>query len=300
MGVETPSICASCGRSLTGENYCSHCGEEVFDASKLTLKYFLTNTVLQEFLNVDGKIWRTLKLLLFRPAFLALEYAAGRRRPYVGPVRLLIVAIIVYVLATQSGIGFTLGIGPLRLSTAPAPMSPGRSIEATLEAVDRFGILEGMFTERVGPVAEASDETRTRFNRMLNGFATPLSFMTVLLVALTLYAFFHRRRPLLVEHAVFGMHYYSFVLLSLLFVVLVMRLRLPLTFGFSIGLLLSVMVWQFAYLAVGVRRFYFAGGSRRLLAWAASVVIAVLVNLLNSVYITAIQFLAGAYAIAQL
>jgi len=300
MGVETPSICASCGRSLTGENYCSHCGEEVFDASKLTLKYFLTNTVLQEFLNVDGKIWRTLKLLLFRPAFLALEYAAGRRRPYVGPVRLLIVTIIVYVLATQSGIGFTLDIGPLKLSTAPAPMSPGRSIEATLESVDRFGILEGMFTERVGPVAEASDETRTRFNRALNGLATPLSFMTVLLVALTLYAFFHRRRPLLVEHAVFSMHYYTFVLLSLLFVVLVMRLRLPLPFAFSIGLLLSVMVWQFAYLAVGVRRFYFAGGSRRLLAWAASVVIAVLVNLLNSIYITAIQFLAGAYAIAQL
>ena len=300
MGVETPSICASCGRSLTGENYCSHCGEEVFDARKLTLRYFLTNTVLQEFLNVDGKIWRTLQSLLFRPAFLALEYAAGRRRPYVGPVRLLIVTIIVYVLATQSGIGFTLDIGPLKLSTAPAPMSPGRSIEATLESVDRFGILEGMFTERVGPVAEASDETRTRFNRALNGLATPLSFMTVLLVALTLYAFFHRRRPLLVEHAVFSMHYYTFVLLSLLFVVLVMRLRLPLPFGFSIGLLLSVMVWQFAYLAVGVRRFYFAGGSRRLLAWASSVVIAVLVNLLNSVYITAIQFLAGAYAIAQL
>jgi hypothetical protein len=300
MGVEAPSICASCGRPLAGENYCSHCGEEVFDASKLTLRYFLTNTVLQEFLNVDGKIWRTLKRLLFRPAFLALEYAAGRRRPYVGPVRLLIVTIIVYVLATQSGIGFTLDIGPLKLSTAPSPMSPGRSIEATLESVDRFGILEGMFAERVGPVAEASDETRTRFNRMLNGFATPLSFMTVLLVALTLYAFFHRRRPLLVEHAVFSMHYYSFVLLSLLFVVLVMRLRLPLNFALSIGLLLSVMVWQFAYLAVGIRRFYFAASSRRMLAWLASVVIAVLVNLLNSVYITAIQFLAGAYAIARL
>ena len=218
----------------------------------------------------------------------------------VAALTMLIVTIIVYVLATQSGIGFTLDIGPLKLSTAPSPMSPGRSIEATLESVDRFGILEGMFTERVGPVAEASDETRTRFNRMLNGFATPLSFMTVLLVALTLYAFFHRRRPLLVEHAVFSMHYYSFVLLSLLFVVLVMRLRLPLNFALSIGLLLSVMVWQFAYLAVGIRRFYFAASSRRMLAWLASVVIAVLVNLLNSVYITAIQFLAGAYAIARL
>src|SRR5215510_11608937 len=106
-------LCASCGRPLTGENFCSDCGEEIFDADKLTLRYFLTHSVLQELLNVDGKIWRTLRLLLFRPAFLALEYAAGRRRPYVGPVRVLIVAIIVYVLATQSGIGFTLGVGSI-------------------------------------------------------------------------------------------------------------------------------------------------------------------------------------------
>jgi hypothetical protein len=298
--VETPAVCASCGRPLAGERYCSSCGEEVLDPSKLTLRYFLTHSVLHELLNVDGKIWRTLKLLLFRPGFLAREYAAGRRRPYVGPVRVLLVTIILYVLATQSGIGFTLDIGAFKLSTAPAPMSPGRSIGATLESVDRFGILEGMFTEKLGPVANASDETRARFNRLLDGFATPLSFTTVLLVALTLYALFHRRRPLLVEHAVFSMHAYSFVLLSLLFVVLVMRLRLTTSFAFTISLLLAVMVWQFAYLAVGVRRFYFAESPRPALAWFASVSLAVLVYLLNSLYITAIQFAGGAYAIARL
>jgi len=298
--VETPALCPSCGQRLIGQNYCSHCGEEVLDARKLTLRYFLTSSVLNEILNVDGKIWRTLKLLLFRPGFLAREYAAGRRRPYVGPVRVLIVAIILYVLATQSGIGFTLDIGPIKLSTAPAPMSPDRSIGATLQSVDRFGILEGMFTEKLGPVASASDETRARFNRLLDGFATPLSFTTVLFVALTLYALFHRRRPLLVEHAVFSMHAYSFVLLSLLGVVLVMRLRLTSNFAFGIALLLCVMVWQFAYLAIGIRRFYFAERPPPWLAWVASVVLAVFVYLLNSLYITAIQFVAGAYAIARL
>jgi hypothetical protein len=298
--VETPAVCASCGHPLAGQNYCSHCGEEVLDARKLTLRYFLTHSVLGEILNVDGKIWRTLKLLLFRPGLLALEYAAGRRRPYVGPVRVLLVVIIAYVLATQSGIGFTLDIGPVKLSTAPAPMSQGRSIEATIESVDRFGILERMFTERFGPIANASDDIRARLNRSLDGFATPLSFTTVLLVALSLYALFHRRRPLLVEHAVFSMHYYSFVLLSLLFVVLIMRLRLTTNFAFSIGLLLAVMVWQFGYLATGVRRFYFAASPHPSLAWAVSVFIAVLVYLLNSLYLTAIQFLGGAYAIARL
>jgi uncharacterized protein DUF3667 len=298
--VETPEVCPSCGRRLAGESYCSSCGEEVLDPRKLTLRYFLTNTVLHEILNVDGKIWRTLKFLLFRPGFLALEYAAGRRRPYVGPVRVLIVTVIAYVLATQNGIGFTLGVGPLKLSVAPAPMSPGRSIEATVEQADRFGILERMFTERFGPVANASDEVRARFNRSLDGFATPLSFTTVLLVALALYACLHRRRALLVEHAVFSMHYYSFVLLSLLLVVLIMRLRVLPNFATTIALLLFVMGWQFVYLAIGVRRFYFGDSERRLLAWLGSVSIAVLVYLLNSLFITAIQFAGGAYAIARL
>ena len=298
--VETPEACPSCGRRLAGESYCSSCGEEVLDPRKLTLSYFLTNTVLHEILNVDGKIWRTLKFLLFRPGFLALEYAAGRRRPYVGPVRVLLVAIVVYVLATQSGIGFTLEVGPIKLNVAPAPISPERSIEASMQSVDRFGILEGMFTERFGPIASATDETRTRFNRALNGFATPLSFTTVLLVALSLYACFHRRRPLLVEHAVFSMHYYSFVLVSLLFVVLFMRLRLSTSFLVSIAVLLSVMAWQFVYLTTAIRRFYFRAGPRRLLAWIAATGIAVVVYLLNSLFITAIQFAGGAYAIARL
>src|SRR6185436_5445101 len=192
--VQTPATCASCGHPLAGENYCSRCGEEILDESKLTLRYFLTNSVLHELLNVDGKIWRTLKFLLFRPGLLALEYAAGRRRPYVGPVRVLLVAIIAYVLATQSGSSFTLSIGQLKLSMAPAPTSPGRSIEATLEQADRFGILERMFTQRFGPVANASEEIRARFNRSLDGFATPLSFTTVLLVAFVLHACFYRRR----------------------------------------------------------------------------------------------------------
>jgi hypothetical protein len=295
--VDTPAVCASCGRPLAGENYCSSCGEEVLDARKLTLRYFLTHTVLHEILSFDGKIWRTLKLLLFRPGFLALEYAAGRRRPYVGPVRVLLVAIIAYVLATQSGTSFTLNIGPLKLNVAPPPTSPGRSIEATLEQADRFGILERMFTERFGPVANASDEIRTRFNRSLDGFATPLSFTTVLLVAFVLHACLYRRRPLLVEHVVFSMHFFSFVLLGLLLPSLALRLR---AYYVALPLLLFVNVWQFVYLAVAVRRFYLSAGQSPLLAWTASGAAAVLLILLNSAFITAIQFAAGAYAIARL
>jgi hypothetical protein len=47
-------------------------------------------------------LWRTLRLLFVRPGRLSLEYAAGRRRPYINPFRVLLIAIVVYVLLTAS------------------------------------------------------------------------------------------------------------------------------------------------------------------------------------------------------
>jgi hypothetical protein len=297
---EAPGLCASCGNAVAG-GYCSRCGEEVLDPSKLTLRYFLSHTVVNEVLNLDGKIWRTLRLLLFRPAFLALEYAAGRRRLYVNPLRVLIVAIIVYVLATQSrGTGFTLGIGGFKLNIAPVPIS-SISIAGALDQVDRFEILEPMFVERFGPAENATPEQRDRFNRMLNGFATPLSFTTVFVMALFLYACFRRRRPLLVEHMVFSMHYFSAALLWLLVPLLAFALQLPrYSVAAALAVLLLVQLWQFTYLTMATRRFYFASDSRRFVAWPVSAIVAVVAYLLSSLFLTVVQFAGVAFAIATL
>jgi|SRR5688572_3106607 len=293
------TVCPSCGYPLAG-SYCSRCGERALDPSKLTLRYFLTHIVVHELLSFDGKIWRTLGLLLFRPGFLAVEYAAGRRRAYVNPVRVLLVAIIVYVLA-QGGTGFTLGSGGWRLNIAPAPVAPERSISGTFSQTDRFGILERMFVERFGSPESASNELRSRFNRMLNVFSTPLSFTAVFLVALTLYACLHWRRPLLVEHVVFAMHYYSFALLTLLLVMLAFRLnagRLSVTV--MLAVLPLVIIWQVVYLARAIRRFYFAAARSRVAAWTVSAVAAPAVYLLNSLFITVLQFAGAAFAITRL
>ena len=295
---EAPASCASCGNAVVG-SYCSRCGEEVLDPGKLTLRYFLSHTVVHELLNLDGKIWRTLRLLLFRPAFLALEYAAGRRRLYVNPLRVLIVAIIVYVLATQSrGIGFTLDIG-IKLNIAPVPMS-SISIGGTLDQVDRFEILERMFVERFGPAENATPEQRERFNRMLNGFATPLSFTAVFVMALLFYTGFHRRRPLLVEHIVFSMHYFSASLLWLLVPLLAFAMKLPqLSLPAALAVLLLVQLWQFVYLAIAARRFYFAP-DRKWFVWPVCAIVAVVAYLLSSLFLTAVQFAGAAFAIVML
>src|SRR4030095_4248666 len=117
IGIER---CVSCDAALSGP-YCSRCGERVLEPEALTLRHFLVHTVAQELLGVDGTLWRTLRLLFVRPGRLSLEYAAGRRRPYFNPFRLLLIAIVTYALiSSSSGRVVTWNLGPVTTSIAPA------------------------------------------------------------------------------------------------------------------------------------------------------------------------------------
>jgi hypothetical protein len=96
--VETaPEACPNCGSRSVGR-YCSSCGQKA-DPVAPTLGYFMREIV-GELLNVDGKIFRSLRLLLTRPGFLTRELFAGRRASYVSPIRLYLTAsIIMFALA---------------------------------------------------------------------------------------------------------------------------------------------------------------------------------------------------------
>jgi eukaryotic-like serine/threonine-protein kinase len=60
----------------------------------------LFHDVTHEFLHVDSKIFRTVKLLLLKPGFLTREYFEGRRVRYVSPIRLYLVFSVLYFAAS--------------------------------------------------------------------------------------------------------------------------------------------------------------------------------------------------------
>lgn len=134
-----------------------------------------------------------------------------------------------------------MNFGSVSLSIAPPPQPENASIEGTLSRIDRFGLLERMFAEKIGPVDAAPEDVEARFVDMVGDFSTPLSFATVVLLAAVLYALF-RRRPLFVEHAVFSMHYFSFVLFASL--VSVVAVDLGLVVVAVLAVLFSVILWQ--------------------------------------------------------
>lgn len=80
--------CANCGAPVNGA-YCGSCGQET-RLSLPTAPAFLRDAF-GRYVAFDGRMWRTLALLLVRPGLLTREYLAGRRRRYVRPGRLLLV-----------------------------------------------------------------------------------------------------------------------------------------------------------------------------------------------------------------
>jgi hypothetical protein len=293
--------CASCGHPLDGR-YCARCGEQHLDPAERTVWHFVTRSLPAEVFDLDGKIWRSLRLLIFSPGFLASEYAAGRHRPYVRPLRLFLTAIVVYALITAGTTAFTLGVPgtDLKLSTVPVAFPAQKSIGATLFQVDRFGVLERLYVEQKGPVEQATDDDRERFNGLLNAIATVLSFTSVLLLASVLYVCFHRSRPLFVEHVVLSMHYLAFLLASQPVLVGVMKSGLiRFSLAAALPLMAAILLWQIGYLGVSLRRFYFPG-AKRVLAWPLAAALGLLFFLLNAFFITALQFAAGLFAIWSL
>ena len=285
--------CVSCDAPLAGP-YCSQCGERTLEPEALTLRHFVVHTVAHELLHVEGALWRTLRLLFVHPGRLSLEYAAGRRRPYVNPFRLLLIAIVAYALISSSGLVVTWNIGPVILSIAPTAIRHSLSVEGTIEQIDRYGLLRQQVAAKREQLT--SDSARERFHARLAAFAQPVSFTNVLLLAATLHLIFRRTRSRFLEHAAFSMHIVSFVLLSSLTLAVAIRLRSWLG-GYLFLIFGLLFLWQFGYMALAIRRFYLAAG--RWKGWLLSVAAALLIYVLNTAFLTAVQVAGAAIALAS-
>lgn len=85
--------CRNCGAEAPG-NYCPNCGQETHVA--LPSAFTFLRDAAGRYVRFDGRMWRSLFALFFRPGFLTREYLAGRRRRYVRPARLFVALSIVF------------------------------------------------------------------------------------------------------------------------------------------------------------------------------------------------------------
>lgn len=76
--------CLNCGTRLAGP-YCSACGQKAH--IHRSVRAFFQDFV-QGLFNFEGKIWRTLPMLVWRPGEMTRRYIAGERARFVSPVAL--------------------------------------------------------------------------------------------------------------------------------------------------------------------------------------------------------------------
>src|SRR5947199_2680615 len=92
--------CENCGAPLTG-HYCAQCGQAAVDYRR-SFRHVVAD-VLDSFLNWDSKFFATIALLIFKPWRLTNEFLAGKRVCYVNPLRLYLLASILFFFAVNYG-----------------------------------------------------------------------------------------------------------------------------------------------------------------------------------------------------
>jgi hypothetical protein len=100
--IQRPAIthCENCGAQLQG-HWCAKCGQPAIDYRR-SFRHVIAD-LLNEFLNWDSKFFATIVLLLVRPWKLTNEFLAGHRVRYVHPLRLYLLASILFFFAVNYG-----------------------------------------------------------------------------------------------------------------------------------------------------------------------------------------------------
>lgn len=91
------AICANCDAALTGE-YCAACGQRRFRPQDRRMAHLL-GEAFDALTDFDGRIWRSLRAALLQPGRIARDWIDGRRARWVSPIRLALLANLLYFIA---------------------------------------------------------------------------------------------------------------------------------------------------------------------------------------------------------
>ena len=97
--------CLNCGAALIGP-FCAHCGQKAH--VHRSVRAFFQDFI-QGLFNFEGKIWRTLPMLAWRPGDMTRRYIAGERARFISPVALYL--FTVFAMFAVLNLTGTLGTG---------------------------------------------------------------------------------------------------------------------------------------------------------------------------------------------
>ena len=139
------SSCLNCGTALIGR-HCHECGQQAH--VHRTLSAF-GHDLLHGVLHFEGKIWRTLPLLAWRPGELTRRYIEGERARFVSPIALFLFSVfLMFAVISWTG-------GPINLVDSETGQNFGQGMAESIRETDEK-IAEAE-EERANAVAARAD-----------------------------------------------------------------------------------------------------------------------------------------------
>lgn len=284
--------CANCGEALAGA-YCHACGQKVIGEADRRLGHLL-GQFLAAATDLDGRFWRSLRVLVARPGQLSRDYLDGRRRHWMGPVSLFVLANVLYFLSPGTVSDFNLSLAEQRQqvhSYVTNDWIEARVAERDAAAKQRWESLPE--DRRAGqPAGYTLADYSRDYAAQAGNVGKALLILHVPFLALALALLFFRRRMYLAEHAVVATHQFTFLLL------LIQCVLVPAEWAFTAAgqrenlllnwIVITGFVWILVHLALSVRRVY----APPAWVWIPSPFVLVFVMMLGNVFVyRPLQFL---------
>ena len=150
--------CANCGTHLTGP-YCHQCGQKGHLHTRI---WHMAEDFIEGVMHFDGRLWRTLPMLAFRPGRLSRAWIEGKRVRYVAPLHIFLFSIFLFFLALS--------------------LSGGALFNAAFEAMARDDSIPAAQSGQTAPTGQAasteSSPTVTVFGEETNCTDRELQGMT--------------------------------------------------------------------------------------------------------------------------
>lgn len=289
--------CSNCGMELIGA-YCHACGQKRFVESDRRFAHLLQQFV-HSATDVDGRIWRSVRALLFEPGRLSREYIAGRRARWISPASLFFAVNVVYFLAPLHGGDLTLQFTqqvPGRIRALAALPEENFTPEQLTGVGQEHSALTARWVDtRVqkrdaaarkssgGASGYSYRDYRMAYDAKADDVSKALVILHVPFAALALLAMFAQPRRYFAEHFVVALHFFAFALAAL---EIVGQVR-----GFGLAVLPpdwrpgeAVYDWTMrlllpGYLLLALRRAYGVGWLHALAGAAGMLAVVLVVNL---------------------
>jgi len=234
--------CRNCEAELHGR-FCHACGQKAI-SSEVSV-HDLVHEGIEEFAHVDGKIGRTLKLLVTRPGALTREFFDGRRARYISPLRLYLTCSLLFFAVS-----------------ALAPQNANERFHITRSGND------------ADDPAEA-EQDRQKFERLqvefhdmrerITHYAPRSMFVLMPLFGVFTWVLYRRAQRFYIPHLYYAVHFHAFVFLIL---AIGEGCSFAGRIGDGIGNVVGMTIFPYHYLAL--RRVF--GGTRWQTAWKGTLI----------------------------